>query len=79
MRRLRAGETIRADCERLGSPTWVREVAAVSAALATTPHHGLYHCTAHGETTWADFARLAASLVGVPAERVQAVATGDCR
>ena len=28
VRRLRAGETIRADRERLGSPTWVREVAA---------------------------------------------------
>jgi dTDP-4-dehydrorhamnose reductase len=77
VRRLRAGETIRADRERLASPTWVREVAAVSAAVATTAHHGLYHCTAQGETTWADFARLAASLVGVPAEQVQAVATNE--
>ena len=77
VRRLRAGETIRADRERVGSPTWVREVAAVSAALATTAHHGLYHCTAQGETTWADFARLAASLVGAPAERVQARRDGD--
>jgi len=77
VRRLRAGETIRADCERLASPTWVREIAAVSAAVATTPHHGLYHCTAQGEATWADFARLAASLVGVPAERVQPVATNE--
>jgi dTDP-4-dehydrorhamnose reductase len=77
VRRLRAGETIRADSDRLASPTWVREVAAVSAALAATAHHGLYHCTAQGETTWADFARLAASLVGVPVDRVQAVAAGD--
>lgn len=77
VRRLRAGETIRADRDRLASPTWVREVAAVSAALAVTPHHGLYHCTAQGETTWADFARLAAELVGVPAERVVAVGYGD--
>ena len=36
VRRLRAGETIRADRDRLASPTWVREVAAVSAALAAT-------------------------------------------
>ena len=77
VRRLRAGETIRADRDRLGSPTWVREVAAVSAALAATPHHGLYHCTAHGETTWVEFARQAADLVGVPRERVQAVAYAD--
>ena len=79
VRRLRAGETIRADRDRLGSPTWVREVAAVSAALAATPHHGLYHCTAQGETTWVEFARQAADLVGVPRERVQAVAYADLR
>src|SRR5262249_51750131 len=36
VRRLRAGEAIRADRERLGSPTWVRDVAKVSAALAKT-------------------------------------------
>jgi dTDP-4-dehydrorhamnose reductase len=75
VRRLRAGETIRADGERLGSPTWVRQVAAVSAALAKTSFFGLYHTTAHGETSWADFARLCAQLLGVPAERVQGVPT----
>jgi len=79
VRRLRAGETIRADRDRFGSPTWVREVAAVSAALATTAHHGLYHCTAHGETTWVDFALLAASLVGAPATRVHGVPSADLR
>ena len=36
VRRLRAGETIRAHNDRLGSPTWAREVADVSAALART-------------------------------------------
>jgi dTDP-4-dehydrorhamnose reductase len=77
VRRLRVGETIRADRDRLASPTWVREVAVVSAALAATSHHGLYHCTAQGETTWAEFARLVANLLGVPAERVQAVASGE--
>jgi dTDP-4-dehydrorhamnose reductase len=79
VRRLRAGETIRADRDRFGSPTWVREVAAVSGALATTTHHGLFHCTAHGETTWVEFARLAASLVGAPGDRVQAVRYADLR
>ena len=75
VRRLRKGETIRADCERLGSPTWVREVARVSAALAATESYGLYHCTSHGETTWADFARLAAELLGLPASKVEGVPT----
>ena len=79
VRRLRAGESIRADRDRQGSPTWVRDVAAVSTALAATEHYGLYHCTAQGAATWVDFARLAAELVGAPAERVQAVAYADLK
>jgi dTDP-4-dehydrorhamnose reductase len=75
VRRLRAGETVRADRERLGSPTWVRDVARVSAALARTTFHGLYHCTAQGETSWADFGRLAAAVLGLPADRVEGVPT----
>ena len=75
VRRLRAGETIRADRDRLASPTWVRDVVAVSAALARTAHYGLYHCTAQGETSWADFARLAAAQLGLPDARVDALPT----
>ncbi len=74
--RLRAGETVRADALRAGSPTWVRNVAQVSAALAATDHFGLYHCTSHGETTWADYARFIANEIGVPESRVQALPTG---
>jgi dTDP-4-dehydrorhamnose reductase len=77
VRRLRAGESLRADRDRLGSPTWVREVARVSGALARTQHYGLYHATAHGETTWAEFARLAASMLGVPGDRVTGVPTSE--
>lgn len=77
VRRLRAGESIRADRDRLGSPTWVREVARVSAALASTEHFGLYNCTSQGETSWANFARFAAELLGLPADRVTGVATAD--
>ena len=77
VRRLRAGETVRADRERLGSPTWVREVAGVSAALARTELYGLYHCTTQGETSWADFARLAAEILRVPPSRVEGVPTAS--
>jgi dTDP-4-dehydrorhamnose reductase len=66
LRRLRAGETVRADRERLGSPTWVVEVARASAALARTTHFGLYHCTSAGETSWAAFARFMAGELGLP-------------
>jgi dTDP-4-dehydrorhamnose reductase len=73
--RLRAGQTVRADRERLGSPTWVREVARVSAALARSGHYGLYHCTSAGETSWADFARFCAAALDLPASRVEDLPT----
>jgi dTDP-4-dehydrorhamnose reductase len=75
VRRLRAGETVRADRERSGSPTWTREVARVSAALARTDHYGIYHCTSQGETTWADFARFCAATLGLPESRVEGLPT----
>ena len=75
VRRLLAGETVRADRDRRGSPTWVREVARVSAALARTEAYGLYHCTSQGETSWADFARFAAAALGLPEARVEALPT----
>jgi dTDP-4-dehydrorhamnose reductase len=75
LRRLRAGEIVRADCERLGSPTWVGEVARASAALARTPHYGLYHCTSAGETSWAAFARFVADQLELPADRVDPLPT----
>jgi len=77
LRRLRAGETIRADRDRIGSPTWVRPVVTVSAALAATDHFGLYHCTANGETSWADYARFLAAELGLPENRVNALATSE--
>ena len=75
LRRLRAGETVRADRDRLGSPTWVGEVARASAALARTDHFGLYHCTSAGETSWAGFARFMADELGLGDERVEALPT----
>jgi dTDP-4-dehydrorhamnose reductase len=75
LRRLRAGETVRADRDRIGSPTWVVPVAAASARLARTEHYGLYHCTANGETSWADYARFLATELGLPDDRVQALPT----
>jgi dTDP-4-dehydrorhamnose reductase len=79
VRRLRAGETVRADGERIGSPTWVKEVARVSRALASTEFYGLYHCTSQGETTWAQFALQAARLLNLPESRVEAVPSAALR
>jgi dTDP-4-dehydrorhamnose reductase len=77
LRRLRAGEPVRADGDRLASPTWVVPVVAVSAALARTGAYGLFHATSDGATTWADFARFIARGAGLPEDRVQAVPYGD--
>ena len=74
LRRLRAGELIRADNERRVSPTWAVAVARLSAQLAGTQHVGLYHGTAQGETSWADFARFVAEAAAVDGARVEAVA-----
>jgi dTDP-4-dehydrorhamnose reductase len=73
LRRLRAGETIRADDERRVSPTWVVPVARLSAALAATPRFGLYHGTARGDTSWAGFARFMAEAAGLTGARVEPV------
>jgi dTDP-4-dehydrorhamnose reductase len=75
-RRIQAGETIRAERDRLGSPTWVRDVARVSEALARTDAFGLYHCTSGGETTWVDYARFLAEELGHPGSRVEALPPG---
>ena len=75
LRRLRAGETVKADRDRVGSPTWVMDVARVSAALARTAHFGTYHCTSQGETSWAAFAHFMATELGLPAEQVQPLPT----
>jgi dTDP-4-dehydrorhamnose reductase len=71
LRRLRGGELIRADDERLVSPTWVVPVARVSAQLARTKGFGLCHATAQGETTWIEFARLMAELSRVKEPRLE--------
>ena len=67
-RRTTTGWDRRPGCAR--SPTYRRRSAAA-------PTVGLYHCTAHGETTWADFATWRRDILGVPAERVEGVSTAE--
>lgn len=74
--RLKRGESIKADAERKGSPTWVVPVVEACAALARSEWFGLYHCTANGETTWADYAHFLADKLGVSATNVAALPYG---
>ena len=74
--RLKRGEAIKADAERKASPTWVVPVVEACAALARTDWFGLYHATANGETTWADYALYLAERIGVATTNVSALPYG---
>jgi dTDP-4-dehydrorhamnose reductase len=73
LRRLRAGEAIRADNDRRVSPTWVGKVAILSAQIARTEAAGLFHSTAQGDTTWAQFAAAMVELSGLSGASVEGV------
>jgi dTDP-4-dehydrorhamnose reductase len=75
--RLRRGDKLRVDDERRVSPTWVTPLADLSAAVALTEAHGLFHATSHGDTTWAEFARTLARLAGVAAPQIQAMSSQE--
>ena len=74
--RLVRGESIKADKSRFGSPTWVVPVAETSAELVKTGHFGLYHATADGETTWADYALFLAQKLGTDPAKIAALDVG---
>jgi dTDP-4-dehydrorhamnose reductase len=73
LRRLRAGEVIRADNERRVSPTWARPVARLSLQVAASGQAGIFHATAQGETSWADFARALAGWANIADPKVEGV------
>ncbi len=54
--RLRAGQTLRIDRERLTAPTWNRLLARQIITLCERGEHGVYHATSQGSTTWYGFA-----------------------
>ena len=54
--RLRAGQKLHVDCERLVSPTWTRALAQQLIVLCERGEHGIYHATCQGQTTWYGFA-----------------------
>lgn len=56
---------LRIVADQTGAPTWSREIAAVTAAIASRwngKSSGVYHLTASGETTWHGFAAEAIRL-----------------
>lgn len=73
---LTAGTPVTVFSDRTVSPTYVFDAArATMTLIERRAAPGLYHCVSSGHTTWADFAREAARLLGVePQLKVVSVA-----
>ena len=75
VRRLRAGETVRADRDRLGSPTWVVEVARLGGARAHVTLRSLPLPPRRGRPAGRTFASFMAAELGLPESRVEPLPT----
>ena len=74
---LRAGAVPKVFEDRTVSPTYVPDaVRATRALLERNAQPGLYHCVSTGHCTWLEFAREAASLLGIE-PRVAPVRVAD--
>lgn len=43
--------------DQIGSPTWAKSIAMITAITLQNPIDGLYHLTSSGKTSWSGFAR----------------------
>ena len=60
--------------DQVGQPTWSGDVAAMVEALVVNDiHHGIFHATNSGQTSWNDFARAVFRQAGLDEERVRPV------
>ena len=67
--RLQGGEPLPVFVDRTVSPGYTRDIAAATRLLVERQAApGIYHCVNSGPTSWADIAREAARLLGVPIE-----------
>jgi dTDP-4-dehydrorhamnose reductase len=73
LRVLAAGETFIAADDAMISPTYVPDLVHASLDLLIDGEQGIWHLANIGATTWADLARRAAELAGVPADRIKGV------
>ena len=76
---LRAGTPVTVFSDRTVSPTYVFDAARATLALVERrAPAGLYHCVSSGHTTWENFAREAAKLLGVDAN-LKVVSVADVK
>ena len=71
-------ETVDVVNDQLGSPTWVRDLAAALIALGSTDVPGaVLHYVNSGQASWFDLAREVFRLVGADPERVHPVSSAQ--
>ncbi len=76
---LQAGRPVTVFNDRTVSPTYVFDAARATLTLIErNAAPGLYHCVSSGHTTWDDFAREAARLLGVE-PRLEIVSVADVK
>ena len=77
LRRLEAGEVLRAVADQVGSPTWVKDLAEAILVLTEKQLSGTFHVVNHGETDWLGAARILAEHVGMEGSLVESVSMAD--
>ena len=77
LRRLEAGEVLRAVADQVGSPTWVKDLAEALLVLVEKRLSGTFHVVNRGETDWLGTARVLAELAGVNRSLVEGVSMAD--
>lgn len=70
---VRAGRRFSAAADLVVSPTYVPELADATLDLLLDGEHGIWHLANEGEVSWAELARWAARLAGLPSELVEPV------
>ena len=77
LRAMNSGQPFRAATDMIVSPTYVPDLVKVSLDLLIDRTMGIYHVS-HGEAvTWADFARLAADIAGLPTKSLVHCTTAE--
>ncbi len=77
LRQLAAGHTFIAADDSIVSPTYVPDLVNTSLDLLIDGEYGLWHLANNSAIAWADLARLAASMAGVDASRIEARPTRE--
>lgn len=70
LRALTAGQPVSAADDAIISPTYVPDLVDTALDLLVDDEHGRWHLTNDGSISWADLARQAAGLAGLPDDRI---------